>query len=126
MARFIGYYRVSTHRQGKSGLGLEAQQKAVRDNVAVWIGELVGEFTEIESGKNDDRPQLAAAMAACRKHKAVLVIAKLDRLARRSSHPSAVDGSAPVLDWPARSLASSSSGTQQGPADAELLSDGRR
>ena len=85
MARFIGYYRVSTHRQGKSGLGLEAQQKAVRDNVAVWAGELVGEFTEIESGKSDDRPQLAAAMAACRKHKAVLCIAKLDRLARSVS-----------------------------------------
>jgi DNA invertase Pin-like site-specific DNA recombinase len=82
MARFIAYYRVSTDRQGKSGLGLEAQQKAVRDNVAVWTGELVAEFTEVESGKRNDRPQLAAAMAACRKHKAVLCIAKLDRLAR--------------------------------------------
>jgi DNA invertase Pin-like site-specific DNA recombinase len=82
MARFIAYYRVSTDRQGKSGLGLDAQQKAVRDNVAVWAGELVAEFTEVESGKRNDRPQLAAAMAACRKHKAVLCIAKLDRLAR--------------------------------------------
>jgi DNA invertase Pin-like site-specific DNA recombinase len=90
MARFIGYYRVSTNRQGKSGLGLEAQQKAVRDNVAVWAGELISEVTEIESGKNDDRPQLAAAIAACRKHKAVLVIAKLDRLARRVSFISAL------------------------------------
>ena len=59
----------------------------------MWAGELVGEFTEIESGKNDDRPQLAAAMAACRKQKAVPLIAKLDRLARRVSFiPALMDG----------------------------------
>lgn len=80
--RFVAYYRVSTDKQGRSGLGLEAQQKTVRDNVAVWAGDLVAEFIEIESGKRNDRPQLAAALAACRKQKAVLCIAKLDRLAR--------------------------------------------
>jgi DNA invertase Pin-like site-specific DNA recombinase len=80
--RFIAYYRVSTDKQGRSGLGLEAQRKSVRDSIAAWAGELVAEFTEIESGKRNDRPQLAAALAACRKHRAVLCIAKLDRLAR--------------------------------------------
>lgn len=82
MKRFVAYYRVSTDKQGKSGLGLEAQQQAVRQYLNGGAWELVGEFTEIESGKRDDRPQLAAALAACRKRKATLVIAKLDRLAR--------------------------------------------
>lgn len=80
MARHIAYYRVSTARQGQSGLGLEAQRKAVADFLG--SGELVAEFTEVESGKRADRVELAKALAACRKHKAVLVIAKLDRLAR--------------------------------------------
>lgn len=82
MKHFIAYYRVSTDKQGKSGLGLEAQQQAVRAYLNGGAWELVGEFTEVESGKKDDRPQLAAALAACRKHKARLIIAKLDRLAR--------------------------------------------
>ena len=82
MKRFVAYYRVSTDKQGKSGLGLDAQQQAVRQYLNGGAWELVGEFTEVESGKKDDRPQLAAALAACRKHKATLVIAKLDRLAR--------------------------------------------
>lgn len=79
---YIAYFRVSTQRQGRSGLGLEAQQQAV--NVFLHgHGELIIEsFTEIESGRKHDRPQLAAALDACRKHKAVLIIAKLDRLAR--------------------------------------------
>lgn len=85
MKRFIAYYRVSTDKQGKSGLGLEAQQQAVRQYLNGGAWELVAEFTEVESGKRDDRPQLAAALAACRKHKATLVIAKLDRLARNVS-----------------------------------------
>jgi len=79
--RFIAYYRVSTDRQGRSGLGLEAQQQAV----AAFLqggGELIGAYTEIESTRRHDRPELAAALAACKKHKAVLLIAKLDRLAR--------------------------------------------
>ena len=78
---YIAYYRVSTDRQGRSGLGLEAQQQAVHGFLQ-GRGELVASFTEVESGKRNDRPEIAAALAACRKHKAVLVIAKLDRLAR--------------------------------------------
>lgn len=80
--KFVTYVRVSTQRQGASGLGLEAQRKAVGDYLNGGSWELVGEFTEVESGKRNDRPQLAAALAACRKHKATLIIAKLDRLAR--------------------------------------------
>lgn len=80
--KFIAYYRVSTDRQGKSGLGLEAQQKAVMDYLNGGAWTLVGEFTEVESGKRGDRPELAKAMALCKKHKATLVIAKLDRLSR--------------------------------------------
>ena len=79
--KFIAYYRVSTDRQGRSGLGLEAQQQAVCDFLA-GRGELTESFTEIESGRKNDRPELAAALDACRYHKATLVIAKLDRLAR--------------------------------------------
>src|SRR5271170_5761645 len=80
--RFVAYYRVITDRQGRSGLGLEAQQKAVTDYLNGGAWELVGEFVEIESGKKADRPELARALEACRKHKARLVIAKLDRLSR--------------------------------------------
>lgn len=82
MKRHIAYYRVSTDRQGRSGLGLDAQRAAVAAYVA-GQGELAAEFTEVESGKrHDNRPQLAAALVACRKQKAILVIARLDRLAR--------------------------------------------
>ena len=80
--KFIAYFRVSTDRQGQSGLGLEAQQKAVLDYLNGGSWTLAGEFTEVESGKHADRPQLAAALAACKKQKAKLVIAKLDRLSR--------------------------------------------
>lgn len=80
--KFIAYYRVSTDKQGKSGLGLDAQQAAVRAYLNGGQWELVGEFTEIESGKRDDRLELAKAIAACKKHKATLIISKLDRLAR--------------------------------------------
>jgi DNA invertase Pin-like site-specific DNA recombinase len=80
--RFVPYYRVSTARQGQSGLGLEAQQKAVRDFLNGGAWEIVAEFVEVESGKKADRPELARALDACRKHKAKLVIAKLDRLSR--------------------------------------------
>lgn len=88
--KFIAYYRVSTARQGRSGLGLEAQQQAVRDYLNGGAWELVGEFTEVESGRNDDRAQLKAALAACRAHRATLVIAKLDRLARNVAFVSAL------------------------------------
>ena len=82
MKPFVAYYRVSTDRQGRSGLGLEAQRAAVA-HYAAGRGELLAEFTEIESGKrSDNRPELVAALAACRQRRAVLVIARLDRLAR--------------------------------------------
>ncbi|WP_426313505.1 recombinase family protein [Methylobacterium fujisawaense] len=70
---------MSTAKQGASGLGLEAQQAAV---LAHCVVEPIQSFTEVESGKRDDRPQLAAALAEAKRHKATLVIAKLDRLAR--------------------------------------------
>jgi DNA invertase Pin-like site-specific DNA recombinase len=80
--KFVSYLRVSTDKQGKSGLGMEAQRRAVADYLNGGRWKLVGEFVEVESGKRDDRPQLAAALAACRLHGATLVIAKLDRLSR--------------------------------------------
>ena len=80
--RHIAYYRVSTARQGKSGLGLDAQREAVREYLNGGQWKLVEEVTEIESGKRNDRPELARALAACRLHNATLIIAKLDRLAR--------------------------------------------
>ena len=83
-ARFVAYFRVSTERQGRSGLGLDAQREAVARHVATAGGEVVAEFEEVESGKRSDRPQLAAALAACRARRATLLIAKLDRLARNA------------------------------------------
>lgn len=80
--RFVAYYRVSTDKQGRSGLGLEAQQQAVTDYLNGGRWKMVAEFTEVESGKRKDRPKLAEALAACRVYGATLVIAKLDRLAR--------------------------------------------
>ena len=79
---FVAYYRVSTEKQGRSGLGLEAQQHSVEEYLNGGNWRLVGSYTEIESGKKVDRPQLAKALAACRLHKATLVVAKFDRLAR--------------------------------------------
>ena len=80
--KFIAYFRVSTDRQGKSGLGLAAQREAVMSYLDGGRWALVDEFTEIESGKRNDRPELERALALCRKRKARLVIAKLDRLSR--------------------------------------------
>jgi DNA invertase Pin-like site-specific DNA recombinase len=80
--KFVAYYRVSTAKQGRSGLGLEAQQEAVRSYLNGGSWKLLGEFTEVESGKRDDRPQLVKALEVCRLTGAVLVIAKLDRLSR--------------------------------------------
>ena len=80
--RFVAYYRVSTDKQGRSGLGLDAQRAAVEAHVASACGAVCAEFLEVESGRKRDRPQLAAALTAARVHRAVLVIAKLDRLAR--------------------------------------------
>lgn len=80
--RFVAYYRVSTAKQGASGLGLEAQRQAVRDYLNGGSGDLVGEFTEVETGARSDRPELARAMERCRLTGARLLIAKLDRLSR--------------------------------------------
>lgn len=78
----IAYYRVSTISQGKSGLGLEAQQASVTSYATAHNYEIVNTFTDIESGKKDDRSQLQQALSECKKNKAVLIIAKLDRLSR--------------------------------------------
>lgn len=80
--RFVAYLRVSTDRQGRSGLGLEAQRQAVADFLNGGRWKLLAEVVEVESGKRDDRPELARALALCKAKKATLVVAKLDRLAR--------------------------------------------
>lgn len=81
-AKFVSYLRVSTDKQGRSGLGLEAQRQAVADYLNGGRWQLLAEFVEVESGSRDERPKLAEALALCRLHGAVLVIAKLDRLSR--------------------------------------------
>lgn len=83
--KYISYLRVSTKRQGTSGLGLEAQRKAVADFLNGGHWELVAEYVEVESGKDNSRPELAKALAACRLHGATLVVAKIDRLARNAA-----------------------------------------
>lgn len=80
--RFISYLRVSTDKQGQSGLGLEAQRKAVTDYLNGGDWELVCEVVEVESGKNNKRPKLAEAINLCKAYNATLVVAKMDRLAR--------------------------------------------
>lgn len=80
--RFVSYLRVSTAGQGRSGLGVEAQRQAVEAYLNGGKWALVEEFVEIESGKRADRPELAKALALCRAHRAALVVAKVDRLAR--------------------------------------------
>lgn len=87
---YIAYLRVSTDRQHTSGLGLDAQRQAV-ENYASGQGILIrSTFVEAESGKHKDRPQLTAALAECRKHRATLLVAKLDRLARNVAFVSAL------------------------------------
>lgn len=78
MTKYVAYFRVSTTKQGQSGLGLEAQQESVKQ----YADSIIHSFTEIESGKNDSRIQLAAAIELCRTSGASLLIAKLDRLSR--------------------------------------------
>jgi DNA invertase Pin-like site-specific DNA recombinase len=80
--KWVSYLRVSTDRQGRSGLGLEAQRKAVDDFLDGGNWRVIKEFVEVESGKKSDRPVLADAIKACRIHGAKLVIAKIDRLSR--------------------------------------------
>jgi DNA invertase Pin-like site-specific DNA recombinase len=82
MSRFVAYYRVSTVGQGRSGLGLEAQREAVAGLSQMRGWQIVAEFTEVESGKRADWPQLSAALHRAKVTGAVLVVAKLDRLSR--------------------------------------------
>ena len=80
--RYVAYYRVSTRRQGESGLGLEAQKRTVLSRISQEGAVLVSEFVEVESGRKRDRKELALAVEECRREGAVLLIAKLDRLSR--------------------------------------------
>src|SRR6185436_18512134 len=80
--KIVAYYRVSTKKQGESGLGLEAQQEAVRAFTQEKNATIIRHYTEIETGKSADRPELLKALAHAKRSKATLVIAKLDRLAR--------------------------------------------
>ena len=85
MKNAIAYYRVSTDRQERSGLGLDAQADAVSRFAAQQQYTIIDTYTETESGKENERPQLVAALARCKKERATLLIAKLDRLSRRVS-----------------------------------------
>jgi DNA invertase Pin-like site-specific DNA recombinase len=80
--KFVAYYRVSTGRQGKSGLGIEAQRAAVATYLNGGNWQIVAGFTEVESGKRSDRPELDRALAAARLHRCALVVSKVDRLTR--------------------------------------------
>lgn len=83
--RFIAYERVSTARQGQSGLGLEAQQRAIHDFARGRGAEVIARFTEVESGRKAERPELARALHHARVTGATLVIARLDRLSRNAA-----------------------------------------
>jgi DNA invertase Pin-like site-specific DNA recombinase len=82
VGKFVAYYRVSTVRQGKSGLGLDAQRAAVAAYLNGGDWQIVAEFTEVESGKNSGRPALEQALAVARLHRAAVVVSKMDRLTR--------------------------------------------
>ena len=98
MNDLIPYYRVSTKQQGASGLGLEGQRAAVEAYARQTGGAIKASYTEVESGKKSDRPQLAKALAHARRAKATLVVAKLDRLARNVAFLSALmDSSVPFV-----------------------------
>lgn len=88
--KIIAYYRVSTAKQGKSGLGLEGQRAALETFASQQGATVVAEYQEIESGKRSDRPQLAKAVAHAKRSKATLVVAKLDRLSRNVAFLSAL------------------------------------
>ena len=88
--RIVAYYRVSTKRQGKSGLGLEGQQAALADYAQKNGGQLIGQYMEVETGKSKSRPELLKAIGHAKRSKAQLVVAKLDRLARNVAFTSAL------------------------------------
>jgi DNA invertase Pin-like site-specific DNA recombinase len=83
--KFVSYYRVSTSKQGLQGLGIEAQKQSVARYLTSLDCELLGSFEEVESGANNKRPQLTAALQLAKAKKAILVIAKLDRLSRNAA-----------------------------------------
>lgn len=85
MNQFVAYYRVSTDKQGRSGLGLEAQERAVLAHATKADGVIIASYSEVESSRRKHRPELTRALAHCKRDKAVLLIAKLDRLARSVS-----------------------------------------
>ena len=93
IGNYVAYIRVSTDDQHKSGLGEEAQRQAISKFLQGEDCKCVAEFQEVESGKNSKRPELAAALAACKKYKATLIVAKLDRLSRSVSFLSALQES---------------------------------
>jgi len=84
MIKYVAYYRVSTQKQGQSGLGLQAQKDIVKHHLKPG-GEIIAEYTEIETGKNNYRPELSDAIEHAKEHNATLIIAKLDRLSRNVS-----------------------------------------
>ena len=88
--KIVSYVRVSTKNQGSSGLGLEAQRTAVEAYAKQQRAKVLAEYREVETGKRKDRPELEKALAHCRRSKAVLVVAKLDRLARNVAFTSAL------------------------------------
>jgi DNA invertase Pin-like site-specific DNA recombinase len=91
--KFVSYIRVSMDRQGRSGLGLEAQRKAVTDYLDGGWWELIAEFVELKTGKRDDRPKLKQALHRCKVTGATLVIAKLDRRSRKLAFIAALQDS---------------------------------
>jgi len=102
MRRFVAYFRVSTARQGRSGLGIEAQREAVLQYIN-GNSEVLAEFVEHESGRKADRPELAKALRHCRATGATLIVARLDRLARDVAFLSGVMNSSVefvVCDFP--------------------------
>lgn len=88
--KFVSYLRVSTQKQGHSGLGLEAQREAIQHYLNGGKWQLIAELKEIESGKRSDRPKLAEALRLCRLHRAKLIVPKIDRLARSVAFISAL------------------------------------
>jgi DNA invertase Pin-like site-specific DNA recombinase len=93
MQKAVAYYRVSTAKQGKSGLGLDAQRHAVEEFISSGSWELIGEFVEVESGKLDRRPKLEAGLGHCELTGATLIVAKLDRLSRNVAFLAALQDS---------------------------------